>query len=289
MSYRWLQVDVGGTVVTDELNERPDASPTFTVLSPQGGSLATGTGTVDSVSTTLSGALAAGATSLTVTSASGITVGRRYLVGGTEETGGEWVTVKSIASTTVALARPVLRAQASGATFYGTRISCAVTAAACATIARSCRVDITYLVSAAARPAVSVEFDVTRYALRSGLTIEHVRDLDPLLYKRASEGTVWHTLVSLAWERIVARIGLQKDPGGLVGALDLTQPHALMVQLLVAEQGMTEEHRARALDLRTRLDTELTAILASRAFDDDQDGAIESHEGFVRTINLRRG
>ena len=289
MSYRWLQLNVGGTVVTDELNERPDASPTFAVLSPSGGSLATGTGTVDSVSTTLAGAVAAGATQLAVTSATGITVGRRYLVGGTEETGGEWVTVKSLASTTVTLARPVLRAQANGATFYGTRVSCVVTAAACAEIARSCRVDITYLVSAAARPVVSVEFDVTRYALRSGLTIEHVRDLDPLLYKRASEGTVWHTLVAYAWERIVSRIGLQKDPGGLVGAIDLTQPHALMVQLLVAEQGTTEEHRAGAHHMGRGPGRERAAILASRAFDDDQDGAVEAHEGFVRTINLIRG
>lgn len=289
MSYRWVQLDVGGTIYTDELDERPDASPAFAVLSPAGGSLGTGTGSVDSVNTTLSSAASAGATSLTVTSASGITVGRRYLVGGAEESGGEWVTVASIASTTITLARPLVRAQASGAAYQGTRVSCAVTAAMASAVYRGCRCEITYTVSAAARPVVSVEFDVTRYRLTSGLTLDHVRDLDPTIVKRAATGTVWPRVIASAWERIVDRIGLQKDPGGLVGAIDLTQPHALAVRLLIAEQSLDPEGIARATELRARLDAELAVHLAARAFDDDQDGAIESHEGFVRTINLIRG
>lgn len=289
MTYRWLQKDVGGSILTDELHERPDASPTFAVLSPSGGSLATGTGSVDSVNTTLNGAASAGATSVVVTSASGIAVGRRYLLTGSEESGGEWVTVSAISGTTITLARPLRIAHATGASVQGTRITCAVTAAACATIYRGCRVEITYTVSAATRPVLSVEFDVTRYALRTGLTLEHVRDLDPLVLKRASTGTVWPAVITAAWERIVSRIGLQKDPGGLVGAIDLTQPHALQVLLLVAEQSQGEEARATAADLRARLDAELTAILASRAFDDDQDGSVEAHEGWYRTINVTRG
>jgi hypothetical protein len=289
VSYRWVQKDVGGTIYTDELAERPDASPTFAVLSPSGGSLGTGTGTVDSVNTTLSAGAAAGATSVSVTSATGVTVGRRYLVGGTEETGGEWATVASIASTTVTLSRPLVRAQASGAAFQGTRVSCAVTAAMAATIYRGCRCEITYAVSSAARPVVAVEFDVTRYRLTTGLTLDHVRDLDPTITKRAATGTVWARVIDAAWERIVNRVGLQKDPGGLVGAIDLTQPHAIAVRLLIAEQSLDEDGIARATELRTRLDTELAAQLAARAYDDDQDGAIESHEGWYRTINLTRG
>lgn len=289
MAYRWVQKDVGGTIYTDELDERPDASPTFSVLTPSGGSLGTGTGTVDTVNTTLTGAAAAGSTSATVTSASGITVGRRYLIGGTEETGGEWATVTAIASTTLTLARPLVRAQASGAAVQGTRVSCTVTAAMAASIDRACRVEITYTVSAATRPVVSVEFDVTRYRLTTGLTLDHVRDLDPTLAKRAATGTVWPRVLSAAWERIVDRVGLQHAPGGLVGAIDLTQPHAIAARLLIAEQSLDPEGIARAAELRARLDTELTVHLSARAFDDDQDGAIESHEGFVRSIHLIRG
>ncbi len=289
MTYRWLQKDVGGTVFTDELHERPDASPAFVVRDAAGASLATGTASLDSVDTALSSGAGAGALSLSLTSAAGVVVGRRYVVESSEDTGGEVVTIASISGTTATLARPLLKARASGVAFYGTRVSCAVPASACTTIARGCRVDVTYTVSTAARPVLSLEFDVTRYALRTGITLEHVRDLMPTVAKYASAGTVWPRLFDLAWERIVSRIAQQKDPGGLVGAIDLTQPHALAVLLLVAEQSVSEEFAARAADLRTRLDTELTAILASRAFDDDQDGAVEPHEGFFRTINITRG
>lgn len=289
MTYRWLQVDVGGTVYADELHERADVSPTFEVKSTSGAVLASGTGSVDAVNTTLAAGAGAGATSLSLTSASSVAVGRRYFVGGTEDAGGEIITVDAISGTTITLARPLMRAAASGSTFYGTRVSCAVSAAACAMIARGCRVEVTYTVSSAARPVLSLEFDVTRYALRTGLTTEHVRDLDPALARRAAKGTVWPRVIELAWERIVTRIGLQKDPGGLVGAIDLTQPHALAVLLLIAEQSTDAESVQRAELLRTRLDTELAAMLAARAFDDDQDGAVEPHEGFVRTINVMRG
>ncbi len=289
MTYRWLQVDVGGTVYTDELHERPDASPTFEVKSESGAVLASGTGSVDSVDTTTTSGAGAGATTLALTSVTGVAVGRRYFVGDTEDAGGEVVTIDAISGTTVTLARPLLRSVASGATVYGTRVSCAVSATACASVRRGCRVEVTYTVSSATRPVLSIEFDVTRYALRTGLTVEHVRDLDPSLVRRAAKGTVWPRAIELAWERIVSRIGLQKDPGGLVGAIDLTQPHALAVMLLIAEQSVDAESVQRAELLRTRLDTELTTLLASRAFDDDQDGAVESNEGFVRTINLMRG
>lgn len=289
MTYRSLQLDVGGTIVTDELAERPDASPTFAVLSEGGGSLATGTGTVDSVNTTLSAGAAAGAQTITVASATGVTVGRRYLLTGQEIAGGEWVTVRAISGTTLALARPLALSHASGASVSSTRVSCAVTAAACATVRRGCRVEITYTVSSATRPVVSVEFDVTRYRLESGLTLEHVRDLDPQLLKRAAPGTWWPSVIATAWERIVSRIAQQHDPGGLVGAIDLTQPHAVMVRLLIAEQGASDESRAHAAELRSRFDAELSLLLSARAFDDDQDGAVESNEGFFKSINLIRG
>lgn len=288
MTYRSLQLDVGGTIVTDELDERPDASPTYEVKSESGAVLASGTATVDSVSTTLAAGASQGAQSISLTSATGVTIGRRYLLTGAEIVGGEWVTIRGLSGTTATLARPLALSHASGASVVSTRVSCAVSAAACASVRRGCRVEITYTVSAATRPAVSVEFDITRYRLTTGLTLEHVRDLDPQLLKRAAAGTWWPAVISLAWERIVARIAQQHDPGGLVGAIDLTQPHAIMVRLIVAEQGASDESRAQANDLRQRLDVELTQLLTSRAFDDDQDGAVESNEGFTKTIILKR-
>lgn len=283
MSYRWLQRLVGGAVVYDEPTQRPDAGATWRLLSPGGSELATGSCTRDAVATTLSAGAAQGALSLAVTSATGIGVGRAYLL---ED---EWVTVAAISGTTITLARPLLKSHAVAAAFVSTRLTAQIPGASCTTIYRSCVLWITYAVGAVAQPAVSLELDITRYSLLSGLTLETVRDLDPLIVKRASAGTVWPAVIAAAWERIVASIGLQKSPGGLVGALDLTQPHAIAVQLLVAQQSSGEDARATALDLAARLDALLAAILTSRAFDDDQDGAIESREGFYRTIQITRG
>ena len=288
MTYRSLQLDVGGTITTDELDERPDASPAYEVKSETGAVLASGTATVNAVSTTLASGVARGARAVTVTSASSIVAGQRYRLTGREDIGGEFVLVRSVSGTSVTLVRPLVNDHASGASFVSTRVSCAVPASACDTPRRGCRVEITYEVSGDARPVVSVEFDVTRYSLRSGLTLEHVRTLDPLILKRAVDGTWWPDVIAAAWERIVARVGQQHDPGGLVGAIDLQQPHAVMVRLIVAEQGVGEASQAHAEELRAQFDRELTLLLTSRAFDDDQDGAVEKHEGFFRTISLTR-
>jgi hypothetical protein len=144
VTYRSLQLDVGGTIVTDELDERPDASPAFEVKSETGAVLASGTATVDSVSTTLSSGASQGAQSIAVASATGVTVGRRYLLTGAEIVGGEWVTIRGLSGTTATLARPLALSHASGASVVSTRVSCAVSAAACASVRRGCRVEITY-------------------------------------------------------------------------------------------------------------------------------------------------
>lgn len=288
--FRWLQKDVGGTLFTDELDERPDASPTFAVLSPAGGSLATGTGTVDSVNTTLSATASAGAQTLSVTSATGIVIGRRYRVGGAEAVGGETVTVRGISGTTITLVRPLTATAASGVSFDSTRVSFAVSAAACGTIARHHRVEITYTVGAIARPMVSVPFDVTRYALKSGLTREHVRDLDPLLTKRMSAGLWWPAIRDAAWDMILTRIAGKIDPGGLAGAIELQVPHAYAAMALILDgSGMSEEEQARKAWAYEKLQNELDATLGAHAIDANQDSSIQQHEAWTRFIPIRRG
>lgn len=283
MTYRWLQKDVGGTITLDEPLARADSGATWVAKSGTGATLATGAVTLDSVNTTLGANVAAGALALSVVSAAGVVVGRKYLVGS------EWVTVAAVNGLTLTLARPVLFAQVTTTPFVSTRMSAAIPGSALSTIGRANTVWFTYEVGAVAQPGVTIEFDITRYSLKSGLTLEHVRDIDPLVTRRASQGTVWPALIESSWERMMSRVGLQHSPGGLVGAIDLTMTHSLDVLLMVAQQSVGEEARATATVLAQRLDLELSAILASRAFDENQDGIINPREGFYRTFQVSRG
>lgn len=285
---QWLQYNVGGTLAFRDLPEVPDASPTFTVRSPSGGSLATGTGTVESISTTLNGAAAAGTTTMVLTSATGVVARRRYLVTGTVETGGEWVTVKSISTNTLTLMRPTINAHASGAAFKSTRVDCAVTAAACARIARHHRIDLSYTVSAAARPVVTMGFDVVRYHLTSSLNIETLRSLDPLIANRMPLGLDVGQFIEDTWGMLLDRIAAQKEPGALVGSLDLTIPHGYLCRAELAMLGGKDYESTRDR-LAQRYNEELETRLAAHAFDDDQDGVVESNEKWTRTMRVSRG
>lgn len=277
------------TTLSVDLPERPDATPTFVVKAPSGGEMLAATSvTLGTTNTTLSGASAAGATTVSVTSASGVVVGRRYLVGGSEDVGGERVTVKSISGTTLTLARPLLRAKASGATFQSTRVECALTAASVATIGRHYRVEITWAVSTVSQPTFVVPLDVVRYQAISTVTsYEDVADFDPISGKRLPAGTWFPATRERTWDILLRRVAGRVDPGALVGCLDLTTPHIYLTRAILAETGGDEWERYRAL-MAQRFTEEFEAAITTKPVDNDQDGAVESHEGAFSSIALFR-
>ena len=268
------------------LPARADATPTATVYGPEGGAQQTPSVTLDTVATTLSGSASAGATSVTVASATGITAGRRYLLAGGEDAGGETVTVRAVSSNTVTLVRPLRWAAASGASFVGHRITMALTSLS--TADRHYRAEVTWAVSTVAQPPFVVPFDVVRYWPRSGLTAEDLRDLDPLFSKRLPAGTWIPAVIDRAWDQILARVASKVAPGALVGALDLTVPHGYLVRALLLETAGPDAAQEREL-LFARYGAELDSALAATAIDDDQDGAVEPHEGWYRSIPVLRG
>jgi hypothetical protein len=88
-------------------------------------SATTGSCSVDSVDTTLNGAISQGATTATLVLGTGVTKGRRYrLTDGDGDT--EWVEVRAITGTAVTFRHPVINDYASGSTFEGCRISISV-------------------------------------------------------------------------------------------------------------------------------------------------------------------
>jgi hypothetical protein len=242
---------------------------------------------LDSVNTTLSGASSAGAGSVAVASATGITVGRRYLVGGREDAGGEFVTVKSLSGTTVTLVRPLRRAQASGATFQGTRVTFAITATHAATHGRNYRVEWAWDSGSVTQPTLILPFDVTRYYPTTGLAIEDVRDLDPVLAKRVPEGTWLPAVVARAWDQLCLLIAAKADPGAYAGLVDATLAHGYMTRALLAETAGNEWTEYRE-DMRTRAAQTLDAALAACAYDPAQSGNASTGTGWRRGITMHR-
>lgn len=279
---RWVELSVATTLAAD-LPRRPSAAGTFLAKDVGGTQLQSGTPTLDSVNTTLSSAAAAQAASIAVSSAAGITVGRRYLIAGAEESGGEQVTVTAVSGTTVTLARRLRRAQASGATFQSTRTSFALSAIA--TVGRNHRVEYTWP-TADAQPTYVLPFDVTRYVPQTYLTTEDLRDLDPLVSRRIAEGTWLPAVVEQAWQILTRHVAQKLDPGSVVGVVDLTTPHGYLTRSLLAETA-GEDAKGYLEEMRARYTQERDAVLASVAVDEDQDGSAEQR-GWWRSQPLVR-
>lgn len=109
----------------------PPSSATVAVYAPGVSDVSVEAATVDSVSTTLSAAAAAGATTLTVASATGITAGRSYLVA----TPGGYVPVpvSKVSGSTVYLDEPAPCALANSSAFVGWAVTHALTTSETAT------------------------------------------------------------------------------------------------------------------------------------------------------------
>lgn len=279
---RWVQLDVPRSLTVD-LPRRPSAAGTFIAKTVAGGALTTAAApTVDAVNTTATGAVALGASVVPVTSATGITAGRRYLYGGAESVGGEMVTVRSVASLNVTLMRPLRAAQASGATFQGTRLTFSVVAAACTAPGRNYRLEWTPA-SGDEDIALVLPYDVTRYAPVTYLTTEDLRDLDPILTKRLSAGTWLPGVAARAWDMILGHISQKIDPGGVAGTVDLTLAHGYLTRALLAETaGKDDETVAYLEDMRTRYSQERDNALGSLAYDASQTGVAKNGTGWAR-------
>lgn len=283
---RWVQQGTSGAVVFD-LPSRPSGAGTARVVTAGGAELATPTPTLNSVNTTTSANAAAGTTSLTLTSGTGVTAGRRYLLGGAEDAGGERVLVAAVNGTAVALARPLSKAVASGATFQSSRVEVTVSTACTATVARQLRVEWTDPTTSEVLP---YPFDVTRYAPRSSLTSAELLDLDPSLRKRLASGTWLPAVIERAWNQLLFDLASkERHPGGFAGVVELTTAHAYLVRALVAETGEGEDARAYRDDMRERYMQERERALTSVAYDEGGTGAAVPGAGAWVGFTIVRG
>ncbi len=119
---------VGGTIDTYFLGARP-TTVTVSLYTGEGAvKVDAASATVDAVTTTLSAQALKGATTVSLASATGVVVGRRYGLGTTSSTQPrEVVTVRDLASSVATLWAPLMQTHASASAFGGTRVSYAVT------------------------------------------------------------------------------------------------------------------------------------------------------------------
>ena len=266
------------------LPARPSGTPVATVYGPNGETIeASATVTVDSANTTISADATLGSQSLSLTSASGVVVGKKYLVGGEEAGSGEEVTIKSISGLTAYLVRPLILSRLSGVSFASSRIT--VAASAIATCGRGYRIEVSWSDASGAREPLTYGLDVTRYSPVSGLTIELVRDVDPAFTKRLPSAVWWPALLAQSWERVLTRLAAKVEPGALQGAVALSVCHGYVVRETLAETIKDEEYRAL---MAKRASEELDAACMRSKWDVNADGIPERQPAFFAGIRVRR-
>lgn len=279
----------GTATLTAYLANRPAAALTSAVdvYDSDGGATQTDvTPTLGSTNTTTTGAASAGASTLALTSASGVVVGQRYLVTGPEAQGGEMVTVSSIASLTVTLSAPLRRAHAVGASFVSTRLSIAITTASTASTRRNMRAEFT---DPDTGDVAVIPFDVVRWTPRTELTIADLRSLDAQVAKRIPS-TLWlPDMIAEAWDRICDDLATKdRVPGGFAGTITLTRAHSYLVRALLAETAGDDAAGYRD-DMRERYAQERDAALAVTSYEAAQTGATKSGAAAWRGLQIVRG
>ena len=243
--------------------------------------------TSSSVDTNVQAYVSGGASFFNVDDIAGIQRGKRYLLDGPEEFGGEFVTVKSVeTSGRVNLYRPTIYSHVSESAFQGTLVKVLVSGSATETVGQHLYCTVDYEVSSEPQERLHKSFHVTRFIPVTNLSIEDLRDFDPQLGKKGLAGTHLNKLVENAWEMILSRVGARGNAGGLVGSIDLTVPHSYLVRRLILENDPERKEQADAFS--QRFNEEFEASMGVATHDADGDGAINPNERFRNTIRFVR-
>lgn len=295
-----IQVDVGGSLVFDPPQMGRPSSATCTLYKPDGTSIASPVVTIDSVSTTLSASAAAKATTLTLTSVTGVTVGRRYIVTGSDGQS-EWVRVKSVDSGTkvATLFEATSYAYDSADTFVGNRLTIPVSAGNAATLDEGYEARLTYTISGTSY-MTTVWYDVVRsvwsediapsfefrdYAGRLAAKILQATDRDGLAYQDELRQAT-----DLVRQDIRDR---QLRPGLFRSAAGFKRPIFERVLLLWAEQGHNlpqtwQSDPSGYLTVRRETYAQaLAAALSSTPYDADESGTVTDRERTARLGSIR--
>lgn len=273
------------------LPRKPDTgSVTASLYLPSGTSNGTGSITLDAASSSVNAAANAGATSLNIGSTTTFKVGHRYIVGNTDpdDYSAEHLTIKSKTTNTIRLMRPLLWDHAANDPIVSSQVDIALTPAQTSEIGKGHRVEIAYKVSGSQQATFVDSFTVSKYLPISHINIETLRDLDPTLSKKIPSGLSWEDLKTQSWEMLLNRIELNYSAGSLVGTVNLTQPHAYLIRMLLAELAGPDYIEYRNL-MAQRFDEELKYALGACVFDIDQDGSTTGkNDTYIQKLRIVR-
>lgn len=274
-----------GSVTTDFVGARP-TSCTAAVYSGDGGLKSSGSGTVDTVNTTLSALAAKGSTTLSLASATGVVVGRRYGIGSQASAQPrEVVQVRDLSSSVATLWAPTLYAHASASTFGGTRVTYSVSSSETAALWWDGYVDFTPNTG-------DVQTEVVDCVLRK--IPENLIDetdllaIHPELAKILSAKLDIPTALRNARDEFLRAFGGKNRAYCALGADHFRRPAALTFFILLRYM-LGPEWTADVDLMEKEREFLIQKLIAEIPFDNDQDGATTGRaDGGYTVIDLGR-
>ena len=281
----FVQLDLGGTVEHRMVDVPADGArwdatpaPTVQLYSDSGGELLSSPATAtEGPSTTLSADAAAGATSVSVASTTGIDRFDEMLVGPSSDGRWEWITVMGAGGGQVHLAAPLEHSYSSGDVVKSHTLTYTIAASDAASVARGCRAEWRYEVGGVERRESTV-YHVSRYAPRMSLTAAGLAQEYPRALRQVASHQDLDLLIRRVWEgHVLPAIGRIYAPGAMVSG-------ELAEQALIAAVKTTLAEEAKDLDAaeiyrdQYRAHMDEIASLMVGLVDTDEDGVRDDDE-----------
>lgn len=294
-----LAKDVGGALrFTPPTMSRP-SSPTVAIVDPSGVELDTPTATADAVNTTLSAAAAVAATTVTLTSVTGVTARNHYVLAGSDGER-EWVRVRSVNTSTrvVTLYEPLANDYASGASFYGTTLSCTVDADYAADIDEGYEARWSWTADGESQTGIT-RYDVVRTAWPQTLTTlrELVSYAGGILGRDLQRGgdADWDDLLEHATDRVLQDVrGRGRDPSRFraVEPWKRVVHEAVLLHLAETADIIPAAYRDNpsewAQQRRSKYEETLgTVLAAAKDYDENQSGVVSAAEASRSAASVR--
>lgn len=257
-------------------DEQPDASPSLTLCDSDGVEIASGvTLTIDPVTTTLSATAIPGESVVRVASATGITVGRKYLIGGAGEQR-ELRKVRDVLGTDIHLYGALFYRHVSGAALVGMRMAGSLAGAQLQTETRFGKAEITWLYGTATRPPFVEQFAIATHYLRSDLDEHALSTHDEQLLGKLGRDFDLRGKIDEARQELDADITTTYLPWLLRGMPDAyVIAHKWCTFRLLYESIGDSERADRYAKLYQRA---LERVQALPTVDNDDDNAIDERE-----------
>ncbi len=275
--------NVGGTVETYFL-DRQVTSCTASLYSGMGGAQITSGGvTIDAVTTTIASQGTKGATTLSLASATGVVVGRRYLLGASAAVQpNEVVTVKDLTASTATLWAPLAYTHASGTAYTGTRVALTVTSTQASTLWWDGYCDF---IPSTGDPVVETVDCVLRKIPEVLIDETDILDILPKAQKILDAEQDMKGAIKRARDEFLRIMGGKNRANCALGQDHFRRPCALTFWIL-RRYALGEAFQAEIELMIKERDFLIQNIQSSIPFDQDQDGVTEGANDGGYTVGV---